>query len=199
MKRTTLPGTEIEPLLKLNKGDPFVDARVSAITAAIEELYRVRGYERVAVKPAIEVLPEAGDGPRFRPVDVRFTIVEGTQTTVDDVRIEGARGILEEALRSGLGLVPHPRRSVMRTIRACSRRPDRVSHVVSAISERCACSAELYDARGTCSSWRRAPTNGMTNVMGDARVSSRPASTTRCWSTGWRRRRGRTRPSSRPR
>ena len=102
----TLPGAEIEPLLKLNKGDPFVDARVSAITAAIEELYRVRGYERVAVKPAIEVLPEAGDGARFRPVDVRFTIIEGTQTTVDAVQIEGARGILAEALRSGLGLVP---------------------------------------------------------------------------------------------
>jgi outer membrane protein insertion porin family len=103
---STLPGIEIEPLLKLNRGDPFADARVSAITAAIEELYRVRGYERVAVKPAVEVLPESGDGVRFRPVDVRFNIVEGPQTTVDAVRIDGALGILPEALRSGLGLVP---------------------------------------------------------------------------------------------
>jgi len=102
----TLPTADIEPLLKLNKGDAFVDARVAAITAAIEELYRVRGYERVGVKPAIEVLPEAGDGVRFRPVDVRFTIVEGPKTTVDSVTIEGAAGVGESELRSVLGLLP---------------------------------------------------------------------------------------------
>jgi outer membrane protein insertion porin family len=101
---TTLPGAEIEPLLKLNKGEPFADGQVSAITTAIEELYRVRGYERVAVKPAIEVLPEAGDGVRFRPVDVRFTIVEGPQTTVDAVTIQGAESVPEGELRGVLGL-----------------------------------------------------------------------------------------------
>ena len=55
---TTLPSAEIEPLLKLNRGDPFADARVSAITTAIEELYRVRGYERVGVKPRSKCCPK---------------------------------------------------------------------------------------------------------------------------------------------
>ncbi len=103
---TTLSDAELEPLLKLNKGDPFVDARVSAIATAIEELYRVRGYQRVGVKAAIEVLPETGDAGRARPVDVRFTIVEGPQTTVDAVTILGAEGVPEAELRAVLGLQP---------------------------------------------------------------------------------------------
>ena len=79
----TLPTAELEPLLKLTRGDAFVDARVAAIAVAIEELYRVRGYQGVGVKPSVEVLPEEADGGvRFRPVDVRFTIDEGRQTTV---------------------------------------------------------------------------------------------------------------------
>ena len=72
------------------RGEPFVDARVAAITVAIEELYRVRGYERVGVKANVEVLPEQVDGStRFRPVDVRFTVAEGPQTTVGAVVLDG--------------------------------------------------------------------------------------------------------------
>ena len=101
----TLPAAELEPLLKLTRGDPFVDARVSAISVAIEELYRVRGYQAAAVKPSIEVLPEQVDGDvRFRPVDVRFTIDEGRQTTVATVDIEGAATVPESALREALSL-----------------------------------------------------------------------------------------------
>lgn len=101
----TLPAAEIESLLKLTRGDPFADARVSAITVAIEELYRVRGYQAVSVRPSIEVLPEEIDGDvRFRPVDVRFTIDEGPQTTVDSVAIEGASAVPESVLRETLGL-----------------------------------------------------------------------------------------------
>lgn len=101
----TLARTELEPLLKLSRGDPFVDARVAAIAAAIEESYRVRGYGRVAVKPAVEVLPEqTGDGARFRPVDVRFTIVEGPRTSVASVTMEGASAIDPGELRNLLSL-----------------------------------------------------------------------------------------------
>jgi outer membrane protein assembly complex protein YaeT len=101
----TLPGAELEPLLKLTRGDPFVDARVAAITVALEELYRVRGFERAQVEPAIEVLPEQADGNvRFRPVDVRFTVTEGLQTTVQAVTITGADPSRETALRQALGL-----------------------------------------------------------------------------------------------
>jgi outer membrane protein assembly complex protein YaeT len=102
----SVPDADIEPLLQLTGGDPFVDARVAAIGVAIEELYRVRGYERATVKPSVEVLPEQTDGgARFRPVDVRFTIVEGVRTTVETVVLEGAEGVPEADLRAVLGLV----------------------------------------------------------------------------------------------
>jgi outer membrane protein assembly complex protein YaeT len=102
----TLPSAELEPLLKLTRGDPFVDARVAAIGVAIEELYRVRGYERVTVAPAVEVLPEQVDGStRFRPVDVRFAITEGPQTMVGAVVLGGVDAGIEPAVRGLLGLV----------------------------------------------------------------------------------------------
>ncbi|MEZ5286261.1 MAG: POTRA domain-containing protein [Vicinamibacterales bacterium] len=101
----TLPRAEIEPLLKLVPGDPFVDARVAAIGAAIAESYRVRGYERARVTPVVEVLPEQGSGGgRFRPVDVRFDIAEGPKTTVRAVVIDGASGLAPEMLRGLLVL-----------------------------------------------------------------------------------------------
>lgn len=101
----TLPRSEIEPLLKLARGDPFVDARVAAIAVAIEELYRVRGYQAAAVTPAVEVLPEQVDGDaRFRPVDVRFAIDEGPRTTVESVAVEGATAVPETVIREALSL-----------------------------------------------------------------------------------------------
>ncbi|MCC7033795.1 MAG: BamA/TamA family outer membrane protein [Acidobacteria bacterium] len=102
----SVPDAEIEPLLKLTRGDPFVDARVAAIAAAIEELYRVRGHERVTVKPSVEVLPEQAEGSvRFRPVATHFTIVEGVGTTVAGVTLGATPGVPEPDLRARLGLV----------------------------------------------------------------------------------------------
>lgn len=97
---------ELEPLLKLTPGEPFVDARVAAIAAAIEEMYRVRGYQRVEVEPMVEVLPEALDGDvRYRPVDTRFDIAEGPQTTVAEVTVAGAGQLGEARVRQALVLV----------------------------------------------------------------------------------------------
>ncbi len=101
----TVARDELEPLLKLTRGDPFVDARTAAIAVAIEELYRVRGYQQVQVTPSVEILPEQLDGgTRFRPVDTRFTIVEGPRTVVDHVTVEGARAVPEATLRASLGI-----------------------------------------------------------------------------------------------
>ncbi|HTM31284.1 MAG TPA: POTRA domain-containing protein [Vicinamibacterales bacterium] len=102
----TQPASELEPLLKLPRGEAFVDARVTAVTNAIEELYRVRGYEAVAVKAGVEVLPEQADGgTRFRPVDVRFAVSEGPQTMVGTVVLAGVAESRNAAVHSVLGLV----------------------------------------------------------------------------------------------
>ncbi len=101
-----IPRAELDPLLRLTPGEPFVDARVAAIGAAIGELYRVRGYERMAVEPRVEVLPEEAEGDvRFRPVDTTFEIVEGPQTMVAAVTVTGDAQVPEAEWRTARGLV----------------------------------------------------------------------------------------------
>ena len=50
---------DLAPLLQIKAGDPFVEARVGLVGAAITELYRVRGFAQAVVKPNIQVLPPA--------------------------------------------------------------------------------------------------------------------------------------------
>ena len=101
-----LARADVAPVLLLKPGEAFVDARVSAITTALIELYRVRGFAQVAVKPDLQVLPaETAAGVSFRPVAVRFDIAEGPRTTVSSVRIEGAAVFGEDRVRGVLGLV----------------------------------------------------------------------------------------------
>ena len=95
----------LAPLLQLKPGEPFVEARVGAITAAMTELYRVRGFAQVEVTPNIQVLPEAtAVNVTYRPVAIRFEIVEGPQTMVTGVEVEGSKAIAVAALKSQLAL-----------------------------------------------------------------------------------------------
>ena len=50
---SALPPAEVEALLKLETGEPFVDARVATVAAALAELYRVRGFAAVRVTPRL--------------------------------------------------------------------------------------------------------------------------------------------------
>jgi outer membrane protein insertion porin family len=96
---------DIAPLLQLKAGDPFVESRVGLVAAAIAELYRVRGFAQIAVKPDIQVLPPAtAQGVDYRPVAIRFDIAEGPQAMVSAVDFEGTRAIPVEALRSRMVL-----------------------------------------------------------------------------------------------
>ena len=95
----------IAPLLQLEPGEPFVEARVGAIAAAITELYRVRGFAQAAVKPNIQVLPEVTSANvAYRPVAVRFEIAEGPQTMVTAVDIQGAQAMAAATIASQLAL-----------------------------------------------------------------------------------------------
>jgi outer membrane protein assembly factor BamA len=92
----------IVPLLQAKPGEPFVQARVGVIAAAITELYRVRGFAQVEVTTDIQVLPEASGA--YRPVAVRFDIVEGPQTVVSAVEVHGAASIPVDEVTAQLGL-----------------------------------------------------------------------------------------------
>ena len=101
----TLPTAELEPLLKLTRGDPFVDARVAADRRRHRGAVPSPRLRAGGGCPGIEVLPEAADGDvKFRPVDVRFTVSEGPQLTVQSVTITGADAIREATLRGALSL-----------------------------------------------------------------------------------------------
>ncbi|MGE0815041.1 MAG: POTRA domain-containing protein [Vicinamibacterales bacterium] len=98
-----LPRTELDPLLKLQTGEAFVDARVGAVAAALTEHYRVRGFASVKVSTTV-AFPE-GPAQRTRvPVNVRFEVAEGPRSTVAAVRVEGARALAPSQLLEGLGL-----------------------------------------------------------------------------------------------
>lgn len=96
---------ELAPLLVLEPGEPFVDARVSTVAAALTELYRVRGFTRATVTPDIQVRPLRGEGGgAFRPVAVTYEIEEGPQTIVSGVTFEGAGALPDARLRPLVGL-----------------------------------------------------------------------------------------------
>ena len=102
---TRVGGADLAPLLQVGAGDPFVEARVGLIAAALTELYRVRGFAHAVVTPNIQVLPEAQGGAAvYRPVAVRFDIEEGPHTVVTAVGFEGNTAVPSIALLAGMGL-----------------------------------------------------------------------------------------------
>ena len=101
----TITAAELAPLLQIKADDPFVEARAGLIAAAIAELYRVRGFAQAAVKPDIQVLPEAqAVNVAYRPVAIRFEIVEGPQTIVSGVTFAGNTTIDSPALLAQMAL-----------------------------------------------------------------------------------------------
>lgn len=97
-----LPRAELEPLLKLQPGEPFVDARIATVGAALAEYYRVRGFASVVVSPQIAFA--AATEPNRLPVDVRFQVAEGPRTFVTGVRLEGVTALDPAELAAPLGL-----------------------------------------------------------------------------------------------
>jgi outer membrane protein insertion porin family len=101
----SIDSATLQPLLQLKEGEPFVDIRVAAVASAITELYHVRGFTGVVVKPEVTALPVAiVDDIPLRPVLVRFQVTEGGQSTVTSVTIEGASTIPEAQIRAALAL-----------------------------------------------------------------------------------------------
>ena len=97
-----VPRADLDTLVKLESGEPFVDARVAAVGAAIAELYRVRGYAAVRVTPRLTFL---GAGPDARvSVDVHLDIVEGARTVVTDVRFQGVGAVPQATLLESMAL-----------------------------------------------------------------------------------------------
>lgn len=101
-----ITASDLAPLLQIKANDPFVEARVGLVSAAITELYRVRGFAQASVKPVSQVLP-AESTPSissYRPVAIRFEIQEGPQTIVSGVTFEGNTSIATDKLMAAMAL-----------------------------------------------------------------------------------------------
>lgn len=104
-----VPAADLIELLRIERGEPYVQAAAGAGAAAIREAYRVRGFTRAVVQPVVTELPrDDEEGPLSdRRVDVRFTIVEGPRTLVGSVAFEGNTVFGADALRALMATAPN--------------------------------------------------------------------------------------------
>jgi outer membrane protein insertion porin family len=98
-----VPAAEINRLVAIRAGDPFVQSRLAAAEQAITQTYRNAGFIAVKVTPGVEVLPPAEPGGE-RDVDVVLGVAEGPRTEVRTVAFRGARAIGENELRAAVTL-----------------------------------------------------------------------------------------------
>jgi outer membrane protein insertion porin family len=92
---------DLEPMLGLAKGQPFVQARLDADVRAVLAAYRQRGFGDVSCRPAVEPVPGARTA-KEAPVVVVMRVTEGPRTTVSALEIAGAVAMPESELRTGL-------------------------------------------------------------------------------------------------
>jgi len=100
----SVPAVDIAPLVRLKEGDPFVQSAVDGSAGAIRALYRGRGFTKAMVMAAVD-LPPAGSGRDVdRRVRIRVDIVEGPQTRVSSVSVDGNTALSEAQVQALLSI-----------------------------------------------------------------------------------------------
>ena len=102
---TSIPTTDLTPIVRMKPGDPFVQATADAAVTGIRAIYRTRGFTRSMVMPAIAVQP-TGSATDDRRVDVMIAVAEGPRTIVGSVELTGNKVLATSQLLSGGGTVP---------------------------------------------------------------------------------------------
>lgn len=97
---------EIDERLRLQKGRPFVQATLTAAVAAIEDLYRTRGFIRAQVRAAAAVLAPENPAAPDREIDVTIAIDEGPRTVVRNVIFQGNTAVAEASLFAVIASAP---------------------------------------------------------------------------------------------
>jgi outer membrane protein assembly complex protein YaeT len=90
-------------LLRLQAGEPFVQAALDGGVAAIRDAYRARGFTRPVIQPSVAELP-AGSGEQ--PVEIRLNVNEGTRTFVGDITFAGSSAFTDDELRALMQTAP---------------------------------------------------------------------------------------------
>lgn len=96
---------ELQPLVRLEVGQPLVEATLSARIESIRSLYRVRGFRGALVDKKDQVdVPE--ENSLDRQTDVTIQITEGPRTVVGTVTFEGNSALDQAMLRTMIASVP---------------------------------------------------------------------------------------------
>jgi outer membrane protein insertion porin family len=93
---------DLRSALRTQSGEPYSDDDLDADAAAIESVYRQRGFAGARVQADARPLEASGRG--LVPVAVSILISEGVRTVVGSVRIEGNASIPEAELQKNLAV-----------------------------------------------------------------------------------------------
>lgn len=100
----SVPLAELERLVGIERGQPYVQAAAAAAATAFRDAYRARGFTRTTVQIAVTELEPAGAADR--PVAVRFNITEGPRTVVSSIGFEGNEVLADTELRALMTTAP---------------------------------------------------------------------------------------------
>ncbi|MGH7338418.1 MAG: POTRA domain-containing protein, partial [Myxococcota bacterium] len=105
---SAIPTAELQKLVQLETGKPFLAADVDRSVAAITQAYRSRGFTRAAVEPVVSVLPRpAGSSPAAdREVEVTFPVSEGPRTLIGSITLQGNTVFSEGQIRQLMVTAP---------------------------------------------------------------------------------------------
>jgi len=100
----SVPLPELERLVPIERGQPYVQAAAAAAAAAIRDAYRARGFTRTAVQIAVTELERIGAADR--PVAVRFNVAEGPRTVISSIAFEGNEALADAQLHALMTTAP---------------------------------------------------------------------------------------------
>jgi outer membrane protein insertion porin family len=106
IKGHTRPSAEIERVLGIARGEPFVQTALDAGVSSLIIDYRRDGFAGVQIKPAVAVLPPGGEPAGERRVEITIAIAEGPRTELASVTFEGRSALTEERLRALVSSAP---------------------------------------------------------------------------------------------
>lgn len=84
-----LSTVELTQVVGLRAGTSFEQSMLDSGVAAVRSAYRVRGFTKVDVRPAVETVGETAGNDAERHVEVRIAVVEGPRTLVGAVTTDG--------------------------------------------------------------------------------------------------------------
>jgi outer membrane protein assembly complex protein YaeT len=95
----SIPTAQLEGLVKLKNGEPFVRSSLDAGIQAVVNTYRAQGFTRAQVKADDAIgIPEDPKDPD-RGIEVTLAIAEGPRSIVRNVTFEGNKAIAESELQ----------------------------------------------------------------------------------------------------